>query len=765
VSLSAPVTVTFSEAMTAGTITTSTVVLRNPANSVVVASVTYNAGTNTATLTPSAALTDSSIYTATVAGGSNGVKDLAGNALASDAVWSFTTVDTTAPTIAARTPASGATGVNLSAPVTVTFSEAMTVATITTSTVVLRNPANSVVPATVTYNAGTKTATLTPTAALTDSSIYTATVVGGNSGVKDLAGIALVSDAVWSFTTVDTTPPTITARTPASGATAVSPSTSITVAFSEAMSVATITTSTVVLRNPANSVVTATVSYNSNTNVATLAPAATLSEATTYTATVVGGSSGVKDVAGNPLIADAVWSFTTADLTAPSITARTPASGATSVSPATTVTVTFSEAMTAATITTSTVALRNPANNLIAATVSYNASTHMATLTPSAALSEVTTYTATVTGGASGVKDVAGNPLTANAVWSFTTADSTAPTITARIPANGATGVSPSTTVTVTFSEAMTAATITASTVVLRNPANSVVPATVSYNASTHVVTLTPSTGLSPQTTYTATVLGGAGGVKDLAGNPLASDAVWTFATSEIIPPTVTAVTPTTGAAGVAKTSVVQATFSQPMDATTITATTVDLRDPSNTVVPATVSYDAGTLTATLQPGGPLLPAALYTFRVRGGASGVKDVVGSPVFSDVSTTFTTAGAPVVGIFAKGRYGDDSADYATTNPVTTRAATNLVAFVHGEGGNSAFPTLTDTYGNTWTPLQVRQTSSWPAFLWVFTAFNAHGGAGHTITATKPNGYPTALVVEVLGSGVNVAASGLGIDDVQ
>src|SRR5262249_28360865 len=55
------------------------------------------------------------------------------------------------------------------------------------------------------------------------------------------------------------------------------------------------------------------------------------------------------------------------------------------------------------------------------ATVSYNATTNVATLTPSAALAYSTQYTVTVVGGASGVKDQAGNAMAANFTSSFTT--------------------------------------------------------------------------------------------------------------------------------------------------------------------------------------------------------------------------------------------------------------------------------------------------------------------------------------------------------
>ena len=61
------------------------------------------------------------------------------------------------------------------------------------------------------------------------------------------------------------------------------------------------------------------------------------------------------------------------------------------------------------------------------------------------------------------------------------TVDTTRPTVTSTTPANGATGVSQSTTVTATFSEPMDSATITAATIVLRDAANTLVQATVIY--------------------------------------------------------------------------------------------------------------------------------------------------------------------------------------------------------------------------------------------------------------------------------------------
>jgi hypothetical protein len=329
----------------------------------------------------------------------------------------------------------------------------------------------------------------------------------------------------------DTTPPTVATVTPASGATGVSRSTTVTATFSEPMDASTVVAANVELRDAANTLVAASVAYNAATRVATLTPSATLAAATVYTARV---KSGVKDVAGNAMVADRVWTFTTvaADTTPPTVTAISPASGATGVSRTTAVTATFSEAMDAATITASNLQLRNAANTLVAATVAYNATTRVATLTPSAALAGSATYTMTV---GTGVKDVAGNAMAANRVWSFTTvaADTTAPTVTAISPGSGATSVSRTANVTATFSEAMDPATINTTTVQLRNSSNTLIAATVTYNATSRVVTLNPNSTLSAFARYTVTIRGGTTDprVKDLAGNALGANRTWSFTT------------------------------------------------------------------------------------------------------------------------------------------------------------------------------------------------------------------------------------------
>src|SRR5262249_49639984 len=64
---------------------------------------------------------------------------------------------------------------------------------------------------------------------------------------------------------------------------------------------------------------------------------------------------------------------------------------------------------------------------------------------------------------------------------------------------------------------------------------------------------------------------------------------------SDTTPPTVSNVTPASGATSVTVTTTVTATFSEAMKAATINAGSFELRDAANMLVTATVSYDAGT--------------------------------------------------------------------------------------------------------------------------------------------------------------------------
>ncbi len=208
--------------------------------------------------------------------------------------------------------------------------------------------------------------------------------------------------------------PTVTSVSPAGKATAVAVGTNVTATFST--SVQGVSAGTFVLRNAAGAGITAAVSYNDTTRTATLDPAANLAADTTYTATLVGGASAIRDAAGTPLTTIS-WTFTTGP--APTVTSYSPGSNASLVRRSSNVSATFSEAVQG--VGTATFTLKNASTGtVVAATVYRNGTTNQWILDPQAALAAKTRYTVTLTGGATGIQDLAGNPLVSRS-WQFTT--------------------------------------------------------------------------------------------------------------------------------------------------------------------------------------------------------------------------------------------------------------------------------------------------------------------------------------------------------
>jgi alpha-tubulin suppressor-like RCC1 family protein len=106
--------------------------------------------------------------------------------------------------------------------------------------------------------------------------------------------------------------------------------------------------------------------------------------------------------------------------------------------------------------------------------------------------------------------------------------DTTPPTVGSGAPGAGGTGVGLDNPIGAIFSEAIDCGTVTSDTFSVRTSSGFVLGDLVCTGGT---VTFTPWANLLPSTAYTVTVSGGAGGVKDLAGNPMAADYTWTFTT------------------------------------------------------------------------------------------------------------------------------------------------------------------------------------------------------------------------------------------
>ena len=242
------------------------------------------------------------------------------------------------------------------------------------------------------------------------------------------------------------------------------------------------------------------------------------------------------------------------DNVAPTILHITPAASTTGVDVNPTITVAFSEALDPTTATSNQLRLMDQYNHLVPTTVTYNAQTFIATITPTSPLAFGSNYTVVIAGGAQGVRDVAGNPVATTIGSSFTTVGSVVPDTTPPIvidtsPANNGTGYAVNGAITVTFSEPLNAATVNAQSANILINGVTRVASTAVYNAATDSLTITPLLPLAYGTNYTVYIVGGSTGIRDLSGNALAANFSSTFTTVAAPPPTSiwsTSTTPTT---------------------------------------------------------------------------------------------------------------------------------------------------------------------------------------------------------------------------
>ncbi|MCF7920619.1 MAG: Ig-like domain-containing protein [Candidatus Cloacimonetes bacterium] len=406
VALNSHVTVIFSEHMNPLSITPETFTLLHGTTQISGA-VTYMA--NTAIFIPSVNLLNNTAYMATL---TTGIQDISGNNLEENYTWDFDTgsvLDIIPPVVINTYPVFMATDVPINSQITATFSEAMDPLTITPATFTLLLN-NMLVSGAVTFTANT--AIFTPSAILFNNHTYTGRL---STGIRDLAGNAMVHIYGWSFTTSggsDIIPPEVISTFPADEATNIAINSQVTAVFSEAMNPLSINSITFTLKRGATHIAG---SVNLTTDTAIFSPTLNLESDTEYNATI---ASEVHDLAGNVMLNDYNWSFITStipDITPPSVISTFPADEATDVALNCHLTAIFSEIMDPLSITPVTFILLQ-GTTPVTGSITHTASTSV--FTPDANLSASSVYTARIT---TGVIDLAGNAMTEDYVWIFTT--------------------------------------------------------------------------------------------------------------------------------------------------------------------------------------------------------------------------------------------------------------------------------------------------------------------------------------------------------
>ena len=385
-------------------------------------------------------------------------------------------VDTRAPQVSSTSPPAGAAGVPPSSDVTATFDEALEPTTVNSGSFTLTDDTGATVVASVTYDAANRRATLNPQSSLGFGKTYTATVKSGTAGVTDLAGNRLAQDRSWTFSTASACPCTVFGASDAPTGDAVT---------DQPVEVG------MKLRSDEDGFITALRFYkqpnNTGTHVGHLwSGTGQLLAAATYTGETASGWQEVPLPNPVPVTKDTTY-----------VTSYYAASGRYGFSPGF-----FNQGIDRA-------PLHAPASTAASGNGVYH-------------------Y------GASAFPDTSFNATNYWVDASFDRTippDTRGPVVTEQAPPSGATDVTATIAVTATFDEQLAPASVSGSTVTLRDEDGDLVASDVTYDAQSRTVRLKPQSALSNSETYLVRIKGGTGGVTDGVGNPLVADKTWTFTT------------------------------------------------------------------------------------------------------------------------------------------------------------------------------------------------------------------------------------------
>ncbi|WP_440094597.1 Ig-like domain-containing protein [Pseudomonas syringae] len=516
----------------------------------------------TATLTPTAGITDSSNL---IALNNAGVTDAAGNAGTGLTFSNNYAIDSARPT-ASIVVADSAVSVGETSLVTITFSEA--VSGFDNSDL---NVPNGTLSAVSSSDGGiTWTATFTPNANVADT---TNLISLNNAGVTDLVGNAGSGVTNSGNFTIDTVQPTATVVV-ADSALSVGETSLVTITFSEAVSG---------FNNADLAVENGTLSAVSSNDggitwTATFTPTANITDTSNL---ITLDNSGVANASGNTgsgITSSNNYAIDTALPTATIVVADS----ALSIGETSLVTITFSEAVSGFTNADLTIS-----NGTLSAVSSNDGGiTWTATLTPTAG---TTSASNSITLNKAGVTDLAGNAGSGLTTSSNYAVDSAAPTATI-VVADSTLSVGETSLVTITFSEAVSGFDNSD----LNVPNGTLSPVSSNDGGITWTATFTPGTNVNASTGQISL---NSAGITDLAGNAGSGTISSGSFTVDTTRPSATIVIADT-ALSAGETSLVTVTFSQAVSG----FSNADL-SVANGTLSAVSSSDGGiTWTATFTP-------------------------------------------------------------------------------------------------------------------------------------------------------------------
>lgn len=348
-------------------------------------------------------------------------------------------------------------------------------------------------------------------------------------------------------------------------------------------------------------------------------------------------------------------STTITDSTIATVSSTTPQTAAIDVSVATSIALSFSKAMDPTTLNATNIQLQKVSDSSSVPLTFQGVTNNNQTVTftqTSGKLSDLTNYKIVI--NPSAIKDYNANPMGASSTQiaaSFTTGSVVIPTISSVNPSTGATNQSTTPTINISFSVPMNTANLTTSNITLKTAAGAIVSGTsitISNSDQTATVNLN-GTPLADTTTYQLVL--NEVNLTSSTGGALGTDTAYvvtSFTTGDFTAPTLSSTTPLNGATGVAVESPISLTFSEAMDTSTLTTTTVTLQKASDSsnVALNNPSFSNGNKTATFQASASL--SAGYSYNLVINPSAIKDVAGNAMGAATSQTVSNFTTVIVG---------------------------------------------------------------------------------------------------------------------
>jgi hypothetical protein len=571
------------------------------------------------TFTPQTPLATNTAYTLRL----QGVCDLAGNIIANRSVGFTTsgnaTPDTTPATVQI-TPANGATNVSVTTTVRFVFNEPVDVTTLASGLhVSISSPTTEIAGS---LSVDGNNVTFTPFAPLPGNKGISVQV----NGVTDLAGNA--TGFAVAFTTGpagDVTAPQLLSVSPADQSVGVPVGAPIVLLFSETLDPTVVNANLRLFVNGNVVVPTISSSVDSRTFILT----ASL-PADSIVSVIATGD--LRDLSGNRFT-DFVSAFTTAasgDGARPTIVSQVPGNAATGVRRGSNIVLYASEPLAPDTIGP---ALHVSQNGVpIDGTLTFAANSQVLTFHPNQLWPNDAVIEVFLDDSAT---DVAGNALqkhhaTFQVVPNLT---SVRPVITGFSPAAVAGGIPINSVIDVLFSKPLDPASITSTTVQLRDNVVGTLPANVSLVQQGFVIRVQPQAAMGPSRFHSVLLTNG---LRDTTGLTMQFDSTQNFQTNAVAvpdtqPPAVASMSPPTGSNGLGINAQVHARFDEPINLFSL------LPDPQS---PVSLFWTANNRDLRIVRHDPYGANAEITESV----GGAQDYAGNAIVAPFSTTFTTGDA-------------------------------------------------------------------------------------------------------------------------